>query len=82
MRHKISSKIYLTAAQQCFYHKDFACVAIVKASDDFVPMRRFSEYFQPEKSDGVWFGDLTKKNQLTRQLALLFMAEIAKDSDS
>lgn len=87
---KINSQIYKKAANLIKvrnvhlpqYHNG-ACNAIYRASSKSNYMlynNLFAKYFRPYKNSTWWFGDILNDNNiLVRELALDFMAEIAKD---
>lgn len=89
------SKLFRKASELVFKGKSkFACFAILDATSkcDYFYItpesEAFARFFQPEynqlatmddDNDG-WFGPAyVEENQLARQLALLFMAEMSKD---
>ncbi len=90
-----SSNVYKKAAQLIKNNnKAFACLAIKSAmnkydidiEDNITEIKRFEKYFKPRglprdvTRDTGWFGTpLYRENQIHREIALLFMAEITKD---
>lgn len=94
---KLNPKIYLTAAEYIATGNAFyACTAIgravyrtnlIKDREAGAPahIAAFAEVFKPEraKPDSAWYGPATHTfSCLKRELALLFMYEIAKDMNN
>lgn len=87
---KINPNVYKKAAKHidckmyyAGYHRG-ACHSIELASSDYRVSRKhielFDKYFNPKNGLDYWFGErVNSENQLSRELALDFMAEIAKD---
>lgn len=83
-------EIYLKAAEIVIKQKTFACCAINIAENSNITKtsnnrKTFKKWFEPlsiEIYGNVWWenniGRGSKKNQLARSLALLFMAEMSE----
>lgn len=85
-------KVYLHAAERITEFKCYGCCAAIEQSCDnsfdffkteMFCINHFAEVFKPKNRHihEYWYGVLSKRNQLSRSLALLFMAEMC-DEDS
>ncbi len=82
----LDPKIYRRAAEIVFNRQDYyACYAITSVTK--IPRYSFDKHlskfeitFDPYMETSIWFGHWNDpENRLARQLALLFMEQIAKD---
>ncbi len=73
---------YLAAAKRIVAKESkFCCSALTQVQQ---PPFSFRSWFRPDGQDdiAIWYGmPGNQQNQLTRSLALLFMAEIAKEGE-
>ncbi len=83
---KLDYKVYEDAAEtvadESVFCLGYCCLVLMHSS---VGIGEFTRYFRPygkimHEEESGWFGTCgNKKNQMTRSLALLFMAEITKE---
>lgn len=80
------SNVYKKASERIVLGKNMqSCVAIMDVTGliQNISLDNYKELFTHHKSEenGWWCDEFTPENQLTRSLALLFMAEIAKENE-